>query len=103
VTFAYKSGWRSTEIKLLTWSRVDLKLGTVRLEAGETKNDEARTFYLDGELKDIFQLQWEARKSLAEITAYVFPNKAGNNRIADFRRSWARACEAAGIGPPDIP
>lgn len=98
VTFAYKSGWRSAEIRLLTWSQVDLNYGIVRLEAGETKNDDARTFYLDSELNKIFQCQWTDRKNLAEITPYVFTNRAGNNHISEFRKPWFKACETANIG-----
>jgi integrase len=41
ITFAYWTGWRIySEILPLTWSQVDLEEGTVRLLAGETKNDE---------------------------------------------------------------
>ena len=37
VTFAYKVGWRYSEITSLTWDQVDLKQGIVRLEVGQTK------------------------------------------------------------------
>ncbi len=47
VTFAYKTGWRVSEIEGLTWSQVDLVNGIVRLESGETKNDEGRSVHLD--------------------------------------------------------
>ena len=40
VTFAYKTGWRVSEITGLTWNKVDLEQGIVRLEAGETKNED---------------------------------------------------------------
>ena len=43
VTFAYKSGWRISEIGSLTWNQVDRMQGIVRLEVGETKNNEGRT------------------------------------------------------------
>ena len=46
VIFAYKTGWRDSEISRLTWNKVDLEPGCVRLETGETKNKEARTVYL---------------------------------------------------------
>jgi integrase len=42
VTIAYKEGWRLDEIETLSWDQVDRKLGIIRLEAGETKNDDAR-------------------------------------------------------------
>jgi hypothetical protein len=45
---------------------VDRLNGIVTLEVGETKNDDARTVYLDDELKETFNQQWEAYlKSLA--------------------------------------
>lgn len=63
VTFAYKIGWRVSEIEGLTWAQVDLANGIVRLEPGETKNDEARTIYLDKELQKVFKGQSEGRKN----------------------------------------
>lgn len=51
VTFGYKVGWRDQEIEGLTWSNVDQKNGIVTLKVGETKNGEARTVYLDDELR----------------------------------------------------
>jgi integrase len=59
----------------LTWSQVDLDNSIVRLEVGETKNDDARTVYLDDELQAVFQKQWERRKSGKKILPYVFPKK----------------------------
>ena len=49
VSFGYKVGWRVSEIAGLTWNQVDRNQGIVRLEVGETKNDAARTVYLDDE------------------------------------------------------
>jgi integrase len=98
VTFAYKTGWRVSEISNLTWSQVDLDQGIVRLEAGETKNDEGRTVYLDEELREVFAHEWEARKKGQRLLPCVFPNKAGKDRIKDFRGAWDKACQDAGIG-----
>jgi integrase len=98
VTFAYKTGWRASEIEGLTWAQVDLANAIVRLEAGETKNDAGRTVYLDKELLGIFKQQEKARKKRTTITPYVFTNEAGNGPVKDFRKSWVSACKNAKIG-----
>lgn len=97
VTFAYKTGWRVSEISNLTWGQVDRDQGIVRLEVGETKNDEARTVYLDKELRQIFNNQWEKRKRSEKLSPYVFVNKS-NDMIKDFRGAWDTACQETGIG-----
>ena len=98
VTFGYKVGWRSQEIASLTWANVDLKNGIVTLKAGETKNKEARTVYLDKELKQLFEQQWNRRRQNAKIVPYVFPGQDGSGKISNFRHAWNRACRAIGMG-----
>jgi integrase len=98
VTFAYKTGWRASEIRNLTWRQVDLNQGIVRLDVGETKNTEGRTVYLDAELRQIFEKQYEARKKLKKLIPFVFPNEQGDDKIIDFRGTWNKACRKAGLG-----
>jgi integrase len=76
----------------LTSSKVDRNEGTVRLEAGETKNDEGRTIYLDEELKKPFKIQWLRRHPGSELVSHV-----NGKSIKDFRKSWQAACEGAHI------
>jgi integrase len=97
-TFGYKTGWRSSEITNLTWRQVDLDQGIVRLEVGETKNNEGRTVYLDDELKEALERQREFRKQAGALTPYVFTNPEGTDKIKDFRKSWLTACKNAGLG-----
>ena len=97
VTFAYKTGWRVSEISGLTWSQVDRDQGIVRLEVGETKNDEGRTVYLDEELKGAFNQQWEARKKTGRLLPYVFLNAKGDDKIKQFNKAWKTACKKAKI------
>jgi len=92
VTFAYRTGWRKSEILGLTWDHVDLEEKTVRLEAGETKNDEARTIYLDEELLKLFRIQTLRR---IEGCPYVFHK--GGRQIKDFRATWDKACKDVDI------
>jgi integrase len=98
VTFAYKTGWRVSEIINLKWAQVDLDNNIVRLESGETKNNEGRTVYLDEELKAVFLNQKARQKELAKISHNVFLNAEGTDRIRDFRKAWASACITAKIG-----
>ena len=98
VTFAYKVGWRLSEIANLTWKQVDLTQGIVRLEVGETKNDEARTVYLDDELKEIFKKQWEFRKENKILLTWVFLKEKGTDKVKRFDKSWKTACSKSGIG-----
>jgi integrase len=94
-TFAYKTGWRFSEISGSKWKQVDRNLGIVRLESGETKNDDARTVYLDAELKEVFDNQWKDRTSLLP---YVFPNEKEDGKVKRFDKSWKKACKDAKIG-----
>lgn len=98
VTFAYKCGWRLEEITGLKWSQVDRNLGIVRLEVGETKNDDGRTVYLDDELKKIFNELWEHCTTVDEPPLYVFQNHRGTDRLKRFYKTWKKACVDAGIG-----
>ena len=97
-TFGYKIGWRVSEITTLKWNQVDLSQGIVRLEVGETKNDEARTVYLDDELNETFQRLWEVRKTNKKLLPWVYLNQSGNDRIKRFDKAWKKACKDAGIG-----
>lgn len=95
VTFAYKTGWRLSEISKLTWNQIDCRQGIVRLEVGETKNNEARTIYLDSELKAIMDSRSSKRRNLLP---HVFLNRYGNDRIKRFDKAWKKACNDAKIG-----
>lgn len=95
VTFAYHSGWRKSEIATLTWDQVDLFSGTVRLEPGTTKNKQARTIYLAGELLDLVQRQREIRDRQYPDCPWVFFR--GRKPIKSFRRAWNTACRRAGL------
>lgn len=98
VTFAYKTGWRLSEITGLKWSQVDRTRGIVRLEVGETKNEEGRSVVLDDELKEVIERQWELRKHGKKMLAFVFLNGKGDDQIKRFDKSWKTACKNAKIG-----
>ena len=97
-TFGYKVGWRHQEIASLTWSDVDLENGIVSLKAGETKNNQARTVYLDQETKAMLEQQKKKRKESEKIVPYVFSNSDGTGKINNHRKAWSTACRKLGIG-----
>ena len=92
VTFAYHSGWRKGEILGLTWDKVDLKQGIVRLDPGETKNDEGRTLYMNEDLwKEMQTLHSKRRVGCS----FVFHRDG--EPVRDFRGAWDSACIRAGL------
>lgn len=99
VTFGYKTGWRLSEITGLTWSQVDMGQGIVRLNPGETKNDEGRTVYVDKELRAVLEGQLQTRRKEGKVLPHVFPNEDGTDRVKRFDKSWKTACGQAKIGP----
>jgi integrase len=90
ITFGYYTGWRKGEILSLRWQQVNLAHNEVRLEPGTTKNHDGRVIFLDGELREILERQWECRRSGCD---HVFHRHG--RRIGDFEKSWARACKRA--------
>jgi len=92
VTFAYYTGWRKAEILNLTWNKVDLKEGIVRLDPGETKNEEGRTVYMNEELLMEMRILHSKRRLGCP---FVFHHEG--NPIKDFRGSWDSACKQVGL------
>jgi integrase len=95
-TIGYLMGWRLGEIVTLTWAQVDMKQGTVRLEAGTTKNKDARLVYMDAESKEVFETQLERRRAVKNLSPWVFLNRKGSDRVKRFNLAWKTACREAG-------
>jgi integrase len=96
--FAYVTGWRKSEILGLQWRQVDFEAGYVRLEAGTTKNREARQFPFTSELRTILEAQKAKADALAKagkICPWVF--NRGGKPLGEFKHSWKSACIKAGL------
>ena len=68
------------------------------MEPGETKNQEGRTVFMDPELQEVTNKQWENRKRSGKLCPLVFPSRDGSSPIGDYRSPWNAACKKAGIG-----
>lgn len=91
--FAYITGWRRGEVLELRRRHVHFTAGEVRLEPGETKNEDGRTFPMVQELRQLL---------VAVMPAHGFPNDlvftgAAGQPIKKFAKSWTTACRKAGL------
>jgi integrase len=104
-TIAYTFGWRTqTEVLTLERRQLDLKVGTLRLDTGTTKNADGRVVYLTPEHTGLLAAQLERvdkfGKQTDTIIPFVFPHRSGRRRgqrRTDYRKAWLSACRKAGI------
>ena len=71
----------------LKWSQVNLRDGIVRLEPGETKNNEGRKLYMEPELLEMLKDMHRRRRM---DCLFVF--NLNGRKIGDFRKSWNTSC-----------
>lgn len=99
--FAYLTGWRRGECTSLTWEDVDQRTRLIHLRPERSKNGHARKVALEGQLWEIIQRRWNDRavtrtNGTTTMPRYVFHRDA--HPIGEFKKSWATACTAAGLG-----
>lgn len=99
LAFAYYTGARRGEILALRWDQVDLIEGTVRLNPGETKNDEPRLIPLAPELLQMMKIQRANRDQNFPASPWVFSRNG--EPITYFEASWRTACREAGLWAGD--
>jgi integrase len=110
---AYITGWRTkSELLIRQWRHIDLTKGWLRIDPGETKNDEGREFPFTPELRAVLEAQRdyirEIERATGAIIPWVFVHPPGvarvvaGSQISDFRGAWKKACKLAGV-PGRIP
>ncbi len=95
--FGYLTGWRKGEILPLRWEAIDRSAREVRLRT--SKNGHGRVLPLAGDLWEIIERRWAARRflgvnSVPAISEHVFHVKG--RPIGQFDGTWKRACRLAG-------
>src|SRR5579875_2626453 len=86
ILFLYWTGCRVGEARKITWEQIDLDKRQIVMYGEQTKSGQPRILPLPDELVDILQSVPESNRK-----GHVFHQPS-------FRRSWARACEQAGLG-----
>lgn len=99
VSFAYYTGCRRGEILNLKWRQVDLRENIVRLDPGETKNDEARVIPLVTELAAELTIEQGIRAERYPQSPWVFSRNG--EQIKCFRDAWSAAAKWAGLVDAD--
>jgi integrase len=92
-------GWRKGALQSLHWS--DVSDDVVFLRAKNSKNRKPESVPLEGELRDIIERRrtaavWQSKDGQGHFSEYVFHEHG--QPVGDFRKAWATACCAAGVG-----
>jgi len=90
IGFTY--GFRLGEILDLRVGNLDFAARIIRLEAGETKNDEAREVAMTKEVRQLLELCCRAKSS----DDFVFTRRG--EPVQDFRALWHALCVSCGFG-----
>jgi len=94
---AFITGWRKTELLTRQWKHVDLTGGFLRLEVGETKNKDGRSFPLDfpGVREIIDELQARRAQELKEGRIIPWLFHLNGQPLKACRHAWDSAMEKA--------
>ena len=91
-------GWRKGALESLRWR--DVADDVIYLRALHSKNRKPESVPLEGELGDIIERRrtavWQSQDGQGHICEYVFHHDG--QPIGDFRKNWATACCASGMG-----
>jgi integrase len=87
-----------SEVLNLKWPDVDFLNGVLRLNAGETKNDDAREIPVPEEQLVFLKAQYSKRRGDFPFVCFRVDHAGRVVPIVDFRKVWKARCAKVGIG-----
>lgn len=93
LVLGYEYGWRRGELLNLRVRDINFQEKTIRIEPGETKNEEGREVGMTKEAEKYLRAAVEGKCG----SDYVL-TRAGNRPVRDMRKAWWNLCIAAGAG-----
>ncbi|MGB6630735.1 MAG: tyrosine-type recombinase/integrase [Terriglobales bacterium] len=94
-------GWRHGEVLGLRVRQVDLLAGAIRLDVGSTKNNEGREVAMTQAVRILLTECVRDKRPEEKVFTRLARKKGGgveSRSVSDFRKTWANACTAAGVG-----
>jgi integrase len=101
LVIAYHTGVRKGELLRIRVEQIDLRHKQIRLNAGETKNDEGRVLPIYGEMGPLIAgalaaRRQEAKRSKEFPSPWLFHDERGLP-ILSFYKAWSAACARANV------
>jgi integrase len=97
---AFTYGWRRGEIQGLQRNQLDFPARTIRLDPGETKNEEGRVVALTESLYEKYlalEMETRALEATTGLKISAVFHRRNGKPIKDFRSLWNEACKRAGV------
>jgi integrase len=88
----YNYGWRIGELLRLRVRQIDVVSRTIRLNPGETKNDEGRIIVMTDTVHKL--LSQCVIGKVSEHRVFTRPN---GRPVVDLRATWSAICKEAGV------
>jgi integrase len=90
---AFEYGWRKRELLDLRVRQANVTTGTIRLDVGDTKNDEGREVAMTTTIRELVRVAATGKKP----GDYLLTREGGAH-VKDFRKAWQSLCLRAGLG-----
>jgi integrase len=79
-------------------TQVDFLSGVIRLQAGETTNDEAREVPIVPQLRTLLEKRHAQRQDGCKYACFRLDRTGHSVKINSFRKAWYSACVKTGLG-----